>query len=341
MQSDIPSLQGDAPAVTEPATQAKSSNPPAHTGSAIARLVIGAIVILAIVLFVRRGMHRGLSIETQPTGATVFINGRLVGKSPVRIEGLEGGSYSVRIEKEDFASLSKPVVLGWGITHLNETLPQRGVGILKIAIDPVGAEVLLDGELIGHSPLDLNNVAAGSHELQLRKTNFKAFTSRMNIEPGQTQEFKDFALEDLVLTMLQNGIDKEPQRVANYMDMGHYLFANNKIREAGDFYVRGLQVAAQPLTFEKDTPQEERNNDQQLRAHDIERINDELRKKLNNTGRNLHEKDMRLLSERITRQQEANASQNAGDWKWVYEQARNFIEGKKFDQGGIAVPAAY
>ena len=338
MHPPDPLLDSNAPTVVATPVQAADAQSPntaaggSNSTANWVRLAIGCVFLLGLIFYVKHGLTRNLSIETTPPGATVFINGRRVGKTPVRVGDLNGGSYSIRIEKEDFAPLSMPVVLGWGTTHINETLPARGVGILKIAVEPVGAEVMLDNELVGYSPIDLKNVAAGSHELLIRKTNYKTFAQRITLDTGKTQEFKDFALEDLVLTMLQNGIDKDPQRVGNYMDMGHYLFANNKIKEAGDFYVRALQVAAQPLTFPKETPAEERNNNTQLRGHDIERLNDELNKKKANTGRNLHEKDMRLFAERISRQQEANATQNAGDWKWVYEQARNFTDEKKFDQ---------
>ncbi|MEI6232343.1 MAG: PEGA domain-containing protein [Planctomycetota bacterium] len=330
MINNAPALQSTTP--TQPETTPAPEAPQrSDFGSSAIRIMVAASLVFVIAMSVRQALNRRLSIDSQPTGASVFINGRLVGKAPIQVSGLSGGAYSVRFEKEDFASLSVPVVLGWGTTRLNETLPARGAGTLKIAVEPVGAEVVLDGELIGHTPLELSGVASGSHELLIRKTNFKAYSQRIALEAGQTQEFKDFALEDLVLTMLQNGVDKDPQRVANYMDMGHYLFANNKIKEAGDFYVAGLKVAGTPLTFAKEVPPDERNNLQSLRSRDIERINDEIRKKINNAGRNLHEKDIRLLAERVSRQQEANAAQNAGDWKWVYEQARNFTEDKKFE----------
>ncbi len=338
MQSSDTPIGNDATPSVEsvpPKTETVSvSSPAARVSSPTSgtRLIIGGVLALGLLFVLKKNLDRNLAIESAPTGASVFINGRLVGKTPIRIGDLKGGTYSVRLEKEEFASVSLPVVLGLGTTHLNETLPPRGVGVVKVAVEPVGAEVILDGELVGNSPLDLNSVAAGSHELLIRKTNFKTYTQRISLEAGQTQEFKDFALEDVILTMLQSNIEKEPQRVGHYMDMGHYLFANNKIKEAGDFYVRGLQVAGQPLTFDKTIAPEERVAEEQARGHDIERINDEVRKKLNNAGRNLHEKDLRLLAERIAHQQEANAMNNAGDWKWVYEQARNFIEERKFDQ---------
>ncbi len=326
------------PAVVEAPVQTAQKSPAIRAAGVgvWAKLAIGVSLVLAvacaIVFAMRQTRYCELAIETLPPGATVFLNGRLVGKTPVRVPDLPGGPYSLRLEKEDFAPLSLSINLGWGTTRLNETLPARGIGALKVTVDPVGAEVLLDGELVGHTPLDLNSVPSGSHELLIRKTNFKAFTQRISIDPGKAQEFRDFALEDLILTMLQNAIDKEPQRVANYTDMGHYLFANNKIKESAQFYVRGIHVYAKPLTFDAAVTPEERSLEQQLRAHDIERHNDEIRKKSAHMGRNLPQKEMKEFVRLIAEAQSAVATQNTGDWRFVYEQARNFVEEKKFDE---------
>ena len=185
----------------------------------------------------------------------------------------------MRFEREDCAPLTIPVIVGLGTTRLNQQLPARGEGVLKIDIEPKNAEVLLDGELVGHTPLELPNVSVGSHDLIIRKTNFKTYSTRFTIEKsGESKEFKDFVLEDLILAMLQNAIDKEPQRVANYTDMGHYLFVNNKIKESGDFYVRGLQVAGEELTFRPEATPDERNLEIQLRERDRERIQSEIKK---------------------------------------------------------------
>jgi len=295
-------------------------------------LAIAAVVVLIVGLAINKIFHRELSVESEPAGASVFVNGRLAGKTPLRISGLPAGEFSLRFEKDGCEPLSVPVVLSWGSTRISEALPPRGVGAMHVAVEPIGSEVLLDGELVGYTPLDLNNVTTGSHELLVRKTNFKTFTQRIVVESGFTQEFKDFALEDVVLKMLSEAIEKDPQRVGNYTDMGHYLFTNNKLKESAEFYVRGVQVSSTPLTFAKDVPPEERRVEMDLRAHDIERINDEIRKKMNHIGRNAAAKDMQAFVAAIERAQEDASVNNTADWRFVYEQAKNFIEDKKYDK---------
>src|SRR5262245_15791251 len=229
------------PTPAEGSAPAEMSTPPVTRGGRIMRWVVGIVMLVLVIAIVRGTTRRELSVDSEPAGASVFIDGRLVGKTPIRVSGLEAGTYSLRFEREDFSPLTVPVIVGIGTTRLNQKLPPRGDGSLKVAVEPAGAEVLLDGELVGHTPLDLLGVPVGSHDLVIRKTNFKTYSTRFITEAGKEQQFKDFVLEDVILAMLQNAIDKDPQRVANYMDMGRYMFKNNRLREAGDYYVRGLQ----------------------------------------------------------------------------------------------------
>ena len=53
-----------------------------------------------------------LTIKTQPIGAAVFLNNDRKGNSPLTINDLEKGSYTVRLELEGFKSKEQHVTLG-------------------------------------------------------------------------------------------------------------------------------------------------------------------------------------------------------------------------------------
>lgn len=60
------------------------------------------------------------------------------------------------------------------------------VGRLKVDVDPAGAEVLLDGEVIGKAPLTEHiYVEPGSHEVTARKDGFVSSSSMVNAAVGQ------------------------------------------------------------------------------------------------------------------------------------------------------------
>ena len=47
-----------------------------------------------------------LVIESRPTGATIILNGRQVGTTPMTIDDLEPGSYTVQLQLETFRPIS-------------------------------------------------------------------------------------------------------------------------------------------------------------------------------------------------------------------------------------------
>jgi tetratricopeptide (TPR) repeat protein len=261
-----------------------------------------------------------LTVTSDPAGATIFINGRLAGATPLVLPGLKAGGYSIRIERENFIPVTRTVRLSRGDTVLNESLPAVATEVMRVDIKPEGAEVLLDGEFQGHTPLYLPEVSAGEHELVVRKTNFNTYTRRIQVDAGQPLKFSD-ELEDKVLTMLNGNIAKEPTRVAHYVDLAHYLFVNNKIPEAAEIYAQALEVSAAPLEFAQNVPTQERQLEVRLRAEDQNRLNEELRKKEHWPG-----KDLAAFVKTIEHARELAI--NAGsykDWKWAREMANNYV----------------
>ncbi len=66
------------------------------------------------------------------------------------------------------------------------TTPQAQFGRLEINTSPSSAEVLIDGVLMGYSPLSLS-LAAGQHSLTLQRTGYRTFSSTVTIQAGGTE----------------------------------------------------------------------------------------------------------------------------------------------------------
>jgi hypothetical protein len=50
-----------------------------------------------------------LVIESRPTGATIILNGRQVGTTPMTIDDLEPGTYTVQLQLADFRPIRTTV----------------------------------------------------------------------------------------------------------------------------------------------------------------------------------------------------------------------------------------
>jgi hypothetical protein len=60
----------------------------------------------------------------------------------------------------------------------------NATGSLQVASRPSGAQVFVDDNLIGTTPLLLSNVAAGSRRLRVELSGYKSWATSVQIEPS-------------------------------------------------------------------------------------------------------------------------------------------------------------
>ncbi len=130
-----------------------------------------------------------LEITSAPPGALVLIDGRKVGKTPWR-GTIAPGRRQIDLEHEGYEPLSQtldaqpgkryPLLLKLEKVAIGATLTLRSV--------PEGASVLLDGEVVGRTPLSGFAVEARSYVLELVDDGFERHVSRITIAEGQGLE---------------------------------------------------------------------------------------------------------------------------------------------------------
>jgi tetratricopeptide (TPR) repeat protein len=323
-----PAVPEPPPPAPAPTTVTLVSNEPVKEEYPVLFIGICAVAVLVSLGFAAsRFLSPTLEVVSEPAGATVFINGRLAGATPVSLSGMSSGQYAVRIEKNGFQPVARTLDLPTTGAKVFEKLAVSPAGSLRIDVKPRGAEVLLDGEMMGTTPLYIPAVPAGVHELVVRRTNFKTYSEKILVAPGDQLEYAGFALEDMILNMLKSQIDGDRQRVAHYMDLGHYLFVNDRLEEAAEAYARGLETAATQMTFDQTINQQERQLLMRLRAEDTNRLNEEIRKKSAWPG-----KDTKAFTEVLRKQQDNVAEGNIKEWTWVREQGENYRRDNRFDR---------
>jgi len=135
-----------------------------------------------------------LSIESEPIGASVLVNGAKLGLTPLEIFELELGSYTVRLEMAGYepeelsaelnadnprATLSVPLK--------GEAPPQPQLGVLRVTSTPPGAQVLLDGKPAGTTPLQKLRARPGERTIRLQKLGFEPWETRIALKAGATE----------------------------------------------------------------------------------------------------------------------------------------------------------
>jgi hypothetical protein len=108
-----------------------------------------------------------LTIETQPSGATVTIDDRERGITPVTVN-LTTGPHIVALHTPTSARVV-PVTIkpGTAHTHYVELAAATTTGAIEVQAEP-GTHVLIDGAARGSAPMTIGDLKPGDHELVLQ-----------------------------------------------------------------------------------------------------------------------------------------------------------------------------
>jgi PKD repeat protein len=166
-----------------------------------------------------------LQVTTLPDGAAVTVDGILRGSTPVTVSGLAAGSHTVILARAGYTDYTGTLTIAAGkTTMLNITLvpaqgtygtpapapqlpqgtapatpapaaagtsapagmsPPAGTGSLTVRSDPAGANVYLDGEKAGTTPVTVQDVAPGSHRLLLILQGYQDIVQVVEITGGK------------------------------------------------------------------------------------------------------------------------------------------------------------
>ena len=124
----------------------------------------------------------GLSIISTPPGARVFLNEKIRGQTPLSIDKIETGNYTIRAELEGYESQSSTVEIERAKTKVVDLQLVRNTGSLELVTDPPGVKVAVDGQDKGVTQagapdtpsqvMKVDLLPVGDHRLVLSKKGF-------------------------------------------------------------------------------------------------------------------------------------------------------------------------
>jgi hypothetical protein len=126
-----------------------------------------------------------LIIFSVPAGATVFLDGEEEGAAPITLTGLAAGPATIRAEREGYAPWEKDVTVFPGARLLVTARLQALYGSLRIQSFPSGADISLDGQDQGTTPLVISGLDAGAHTLIADKSGYRPYEREVTVIPGR------------------------------------------------------------------------------------------------------------------------------------------------------------
>ncbi len=125
-----------------------------------------------------------LKVLSPVPGADVFIDGASVGKVPVE-KLIASGEHFVVVQLEGYKKFEVKVRLEAGQTQ-SVSAELKAVGRVRILSTPPGANVLINGMPVGHTPLELNEQEVGATVIQLELPGYKQYSETIDVAGGKS-----------------------------------------------------------------------------------------------------------------------------------------------------------
>jgi len=133
----------------------------------------------------------GVLVEADVEGAEVYVDGnKHKDTTPTLIQGLLAGPHIIEVRKDPAIPWKQTVMV-----KANETVKIRGelkatIGgpgaSVRILSNVEGASVYLDGTEVGKAPIDIKDVKAGEHVIEVRAQGYVPREERVTIQAGQS-----------------------------------------------------------------------------------------------------------------------------------------------------------
>ena len=120
-----------------------------------------------------------------PAAASVVVDDKEAGKAPGEFE-LTPGRHTVAIAAERYQPFKADVeVEGLGKTQIFKPQLVPGWGVVTVTSEPAGAQLLVDGEPRGVTPVAAE-IMAGAHPVELRLEGFKPWATDIQVKANES-----------------------------------------------------------------------------------------------------------------------------------------------------------
>jgi len=115
-----------------------------------------------------------LSVQTIEEGSSVYIDDIFTGKTPLFIEHLPAGPHKIAVYKTGYKPWKEDITIEPGKTNSisGKLVEKWSGGMLRVSSNPPEADVYVDLEYRGKTPIDIAGLETGTHRVHLLKEGF-------------------------------------------------------------------------------------------------------------------------------------------------------------------------
>ena len=184
-----------------------------------------------------------LHIETEPPEALVSIDGQQAGSSPYTGD-LAAGEHLLEVTDEGYKTIQQQLQLDPGQQlSLKLALQQAQAGqvppLVAVASDPQGAQLFLDGKLVGPTPIKVRSTP-GPHEIKLALDGYISRTGKINLPDS-----RDFELRMAISLKPVRGVEEKHEAPTTKELAKAQIISAHACSKSGDYQcaLKGYQKA--------------------------------------------------------------------------------------------------
>ncbi|MGR3174615.1 MAG: PEGA domain-containing protein [Candidatus Scalindua sp.] len=126
-----------------------------------------------------------ISINSKPSNARIYIDGKDVGITPGIIKPIDSGTHEVEVKKGGYETWSESVDVEADKEKSLTVVLQIKTSSISIDSDPANAVIYLDGEEVGMTPDTLRSIIPGTHEVEVKMDGYETWTEIINVESDE------------------------------------------------------------------------------------------------------------------------------------------------------------
>lgn len=133
-----------------------------------------------------------LQVNSDPLKVKLFLNGYHRGYTPFDSVNIRTGKYKLTLIEPDCFDYSQDITISSGeVTKLSIKLRYKygSVDLSTIPIE-IEAEVYLNGEKKGNTPLYLEKIPVGSHQIKIYKLGYQEWSQKITVNSRETTKVK-------------------------------------------------------------------------------------------------------------------------------------------------------
>jgi len=150
-----------------------------------------------------------MTVRSRPAGAAVTVNGSASGTTPLDELRVRSGSAQIEISAPGYLPHIRSLTVRAGEDYTVEATLQPLPSGLTLSVPDGRAQVFLNNQYKGETPLSLGEMEEGLYEIRLEMVGYEPLLQQVRLVPGRT-EFQEFRMQknsgDLVLVTAPAGV---------------------------------------------------------------------------------------------------------------------------------------